>query len=420
MDDERSEVVFSGFDSAWGARNSGAMCDLLLNADGSLFLVGDPVVASWDYAVAHASQAPASEMRVLAIDQPLCVRNYAESRPVERDLQRALMSGFGCGAYSSNLGNPCWLPDARVWELLQTLEGNGYVQNPMAIPGAKTGRYYFECYPHPALVGLFDLDHIIKYKVHHRNKDEWMKMIDLLRSLDATDLPVANIRSFVREDLIQNKVNEDKLDAIVAAYTAAYWWRFGTGRSTMIGDLTTGYIVTPHSRRTYAALAKVFDGRMNLSGCADPSRHAEKVMERTPAAKSLLTKVAEAMRSPVEPPDGWSATVELTATDTSNIWRTSRGAVINPWMDAQRMTGWQLWVRFLEEDGQPAVVFVPFGSQGGRQCGMKASSLNRSLWSFMVADASRLNPIGFPVSYRYEEIRERCPTATQSTAAQMI
>jgi predicted RNase H-like nuclease len=32
-----------------------------------------------------------------------------------------------------------------------------------------------------------------------------------------------NIRSFVREDLVQNKANEDKLDAIVSAYAAAYW-----------------------------------------------------------------------------------------------------------------------------------------------------------------------------------------------------
>jgi predicted RNase H-like nuclease len=404
-DTERREITFSGFDSAWGTKNSGAICDLLLNADGSLRLAGDPVIASWDHAIAQASQVTAAEMRVWAVDQPLCVRNAAESRPVERDLQRALMAGFGCGAYSSNLGNPCWQPGARIWDFVQALDENGYLQNPMAIPAATSGRYYFECYPHPALLGLFDLDHIIKYKVHHRNKDEWRRIIDLLRSLTDRDLPVVNIRSFVREDLVQNKANEDKLDAIVSAYTAAYWWRFGAKRSTMIGDLTTGYIVTPHSHRTYAALAKVFDGRMNIKESADGLRATETVLEKTPTARSLPSISAGNNGSPVEPPDGWSPTVELTATDTSNIWRTSRGAVINSWMDAQRMTGWRLWVRFLEEDGQPAVLFVPFGSQGSQQCGMKTSSLNRSLWSFMVADAVRTNPLHFPVCYRYEEIR---------------
>jgi hypothetical protein len=40
--DKRSDVIFSGFDSAWGARKSGAICNLLLNADGSLVLTGRP------------------------------------------------------------------------------------------------------------------------------------------------------------------------------------------------------------------------------------------------------------------------------------------------------------------------------------------------------------------------------------------
>jgi len=46
-DTERKEITFSGFDSAWGAHNSGAICDLVLNADGSLRLDRDPVVANW-------------------------------------------------------------------------------------------------------------------------------------------------------------------------------------------------------------------------------------------------------------------------------------------------------------------------------------------------------------------------------------
>jgi hypothetical protein len=115
----------------------------------------------------------------------------------------------------------------------------------MAIPAAKSGRYYFECYPHPALLGVFGLDQIVKYKLRHKNTGEWHRIIDLLRSLTASELPVRNICSFVREGLAENKANEDKLDAIISAYTAAYWWKFGIDRSTMIGDLTAGYIVTP-------------------------------------------------------------------------------------------------------------------------------------------------------------------------------
>jgi hypothetical protein len=100
-------------------------------------------------------------------------------------------------------------------------------------------------------------------------------VIDLLRSLVDSELPVRNIRSFVEEDLAQNEANEDRPDAIVSAYVAAYWWKFGAERSTTIGDLRDGYIVTPHSSRTYAALANVFDARFNQQGfaCTPPEEN---------------------------------------------------------------------------------------------------------------------------------------------------
>jgi predicted RNase H-like nuclease len=61
---ERSKIIFSGFDSAWGARNSGAICDLVLDEDGSLRLDRDPVVANWDYAIAQAAKTEAVDLRL--------------------------------------------------------------------------------------------------------------------------------------------------------------------------------------------------------------------------------------------------------------------------------------------------------------------------------------------------------------------
>jgi hypothetical protein len=289
------------------------------------------------------------------------------------------------------------------------LEENDYGHNPMAIPAAKRGRYYFECYPHPALLGIFDLDKILKYKIHQKNPAEWLRIIGLLRSLVNWELPIRNIGDFVREDLAQTKPNEDRMDAIVSAYTAAYWWKFGIERSTMIGDLATGYIVTPHSQPTYAALARVFHGRMNLQGQIDgplPARTTAVQAAASPTNRPTSTRVTGTDPLPVEPAKDWSGPVELMATDTCNIWRTSRRMAINSWMDAERMEGWRLWIRFIDEDGQPAVLFAPFGNQGNQQSGMKAcpQQMNRGLWSFMVADATRSNPIRFQVCYRYEQI----------------
>ena len=46
------------------------------------------------------------------------------------------------------------------------------------------------------------------------------------------------------------------------------------------------------------------------------------------------------------------------------------------------MVRWRLWVRFLEEDGEPAVLFVPFENRGQELGGMKSATeqMNRQLW----------------------------------------
>ena len=178
------------------------------------------------------------------------------------------MGSFGCGAHSSNLAMAAWAPGAPVWDFLRVLEDHCYFHNPMAAPSAAGGRFYFECYPHPAILGLFDLDRILQYKVHRQRPEDWKTLIGLLRSLTDAALPIRNICEFVTEDLRQNKANEDQLDSILCAYVAAYWWRFGIERSTAIGDLSAGCIVTPHSDRTLAALSREFGGRMNLRGTA--------------------------------------------------------------------------------------------------------------------------------------------------------
>jgi predicted RNase H-like nuclease len=168
-------TVFTGFDSAWGTHNTGAICELVLQNDGGLLIQGDqPVSVNWDMAIERAGRKTDGALDIWAIDQPLCVANESGCRPVEADLARALMAAFGCGAHSSNLTNPYWTPTARIWDLQRTFASNEYCHNPMAIPEANQGRHYFECYPHPAIVGLFDLDHILKYRVRHGDRIEWL------------------------------------------------------------------------------------------------------------------------------------------------------------------------------------------------------------------------------------------------------
>ena len=75
-------------------------------------------------------------------------------------------------------------------------------------------------------------------------------------------------------------------------------------------------------------------------------------------------------------------------------------------VDANRVVQWRLWVRFLEEDGEPAVLFVPFENQGRQQGGMRSAvqQMNRTHWHALVADATRINPLDFQILYHYEQI----------------
>ena len=132
------------------------------------------------------------------------------------------------------------------------LQTHGYVHKPISIPGSTGGRFYFECYPHPAIIALLDRTRVLKYKCRHRNEKDWQKLVDFLKTL-----PVTNLSATVDALSFQNKANEDKLDSIVCAYTAVLWWQHGTTQSSMLGNMTDGYIVTPHSEATLKQFRKV-------------------------------------------------------------------------------------------------------------------------------------------------------------------
>ncbi len=42
------------------------------------------------------------------------------------------------------------------------------------------------------------------------------------------------------------KAIEDRLDSLLCAYVAAYWWYWGEAKNMVLGNLDTGFIVIPH------------------------------------------------------------------------------------------------------------------------------------------------------------------------------
>lgn len=267
-------VYFTGFDSAWGGKAPGAMCDLR-EVDGALEFVGPPRRLSWDQAIRRVDEWAAWDDHVVAIDQSLVVPNITGMRPVERKLASALMHPFRCGAHASNTGNArCFGRDAGIWRFADALAERGYRQEPMAVARAERGRFFFECYPHTAFLGLFDLDRVLRYKHHCRDREAWREALRLVRSLgDPGRAPrLVGVEQQVPADWRQTKEHEDLLDAIVTAYVGAYFRAHGTERSLVVGDLATGYMVTPVSARTGAALRRVFGVEVNAEGVARSRR----------------------------------------------------------------------------------------------------------------------------------------------------
>lgn len=396
----------TGFDSAWGRTQRGAMCDLWIDKKtGNIKIDTLPVSVTWRDAVQRVPGYAQHSHHLLAIDQGLVVPNHDGIRPVEKKLAKAL-GAMHCSAYPSNRSNEsCYGPNAGIWAFLTQLQQHGYVHKPMSIPQSKSGRFFFECYPHPAIIAMLNRTRVLKYKCRHGNQDEWKELVDFLKTL-----PVTNLATMVESLAFQNKANEDKLDSIVCAYTAVLWWKHGLTQSSMIGHMAHGYIVTPHSEATLKQFKKVFGKEMNDDGGTPPvlpeggSPAVSNPHQTGPAVEQV--EVSTVVLDEV----GWTGPVELVATDISNLSRNMRerkgrpSKVINDWMDQARFNGYRLIVKFLDEDAEPEVAFVSHSHSDSQKVLMADVYGQPGLWFLLVDGASKETPLRFRIKYRYQRL----------------
>jgi len=389
--------IFTGFDSAWGGRQAGAVCHLVLDEHGGLTIDMPSWTADVRWETARERVVPqvmrGSENHVIAIDQPLVVRNARGARAVDVALARALMSDYGLGAHAANTSNPCFGPDAGIWSLLRALDAEGYVQDPAAVAVRRPGRYYFECYPNASLVGW--LDSRPRYKVRSKDGDAWQRVLSFLGDLRRSELPIVNARSARAEVAAHTKANEDRIDALISAYTAAYLWCHGLERNVIFGDLETGYIVMAVNAATRKLLAGPVPTQRTLHGGGRSTPPRPPVSETTLRGRhaSSVWECSDALQLRVG-----GVTAQLVCADTTNLW-----GKYNPWMT--RFTGTDLLIRFKNEDGEPIVRFVPFASRGDAQRGMKVADdiESRAEWAELSAGATSARPLSFEVEYWYEE-----------------
>ena len=236
-----------GVDLAWGARGRTGLCA----AEGGRVLESatvrtDEEIDGW---IGRWS-APGRDV-ILAIDAPLIVPNAAGRRPCERVFCSA-MARRQAGVYPAHLNLPAFRDGVRGAALAQRL---GLTLDPDACV-ATEARAAIEVYPHSALISLFALARTIKYKSRPGRSpaDRRAAFDDLLgrlRALATLDPPL-EVTASPRWPALTSLVEagrldaaEDELDAYVCAYVAIYHRRWHGRRSLVVGDLASGYIVTP-------------------------------------------------------------------------------------------------------------------------------------------------------------------------------
>ena len=113
---------------------------------------------------------------------------------------------------------------------------------------------HIEVFPHPAIVNLFGLKKILKYK--KGKLADKKRELTVLRNYIVTMLPQLKPKLYLTKNTALPNIDsdvtgktlkaiEDKLDSLICAYVAAYWWYWGETKNIVLGNETEGYIVVP-------------------------------------------------------------------------------------------------------------------------------------------------------------------------------
>lgn len=238
--------VHIGIDLAWGlasGRTGVAAVDSSGAYVASATLRTDDEIIEWVDRITSGGG-----LGVVAIDAPIVVPNATGRRDCEQEIH-AHFGRFDAGAHSTNRSKATMDPP-RAEDLVRRLG--------LAFDPAQQERngLAIEVYPHPAMVGLWDLDLILKYK--HKAKydfafrrEQFLLLLEHLGAVDSLRLADAPRWSQV-EEIVQGAANhgelnkiEDEVDGIVCAYLA-WLWAQRDARLKIYGDVERGYIVAPH------------------------------------------------------------------------------------------------------------------------------------------------------------------------------
>ncbi|MBW4522603.1 MAG: DUF429 domain-containing protein [Scytolyngbya sp. HA4215-MV1] len=252
-------MKFIGIDLGWSSGASGSCCLQWTGQHLQLLEITRQThhtdILTW---IDH--WLPVPDPGLIAVDAPTLIPNPNGSRLPDR-LAHHHFHRYHAGCYPANLSLPFAV---HTISFGLSLETRGFQHAPDIVP-QQLGRYQIEAFPHPAIVHLFQLERILKYKKGRlaERKAELKKLQHFIVELLPTLEPALYLPSSTHfpsspfwTDLTPLKSTplkaiEDQLDSLICAYIAAHWWYWGLARNQVLGDRTHGYIVipTPHQQK---------------------------------------------------------------------------------------------------------------------------------------------------------------------------
>jgi predicted RNase H-like nuclease len=241
-------MKFIGIDLGWKSQPSGLCClELIAGKLQILDLDRQEFIA--DILTWIEQRVQPDEPAIIGVDAPTLIPNATGSRLPDK-LTHKYFGKYHAGCYPANQN----LPFAeRTINFGLELEHRGFAHAPDIDP-QKLGRYQIEVFPHPAIVNLFNLERILKYKKGRLSERrlELIKLynfiVEILPTLEPPLCLYGSLSSEIPSTGAALKATEDKLDSIICAYVAAHWWYWSEQRNLVLGDRTTGYIVIPEKK----------------------------------------------------------------------------------------------------------------------------------------------------------------------------
>lgn len=293
--------TFFGFDSAWTDRVPGAICSIRME-DEVLTRFHPPRLCQFEDArLFIENQMYDAQLGIVAIDQPTIVPNDKGMRPVER-VAASLVRSLKGGVQPANRRKASMFgKNAPIWSFLHRLDAR---ENPFAARSSNDGLFVMEVFPALSLPSIIpeilERGRAAKYNPATSKfvLGDWQLVASGVATfaelLGAT--PVAEHAQELSFLQSPTKGDQDKLDSIICLCIGLSWRKGPSTLGTVIGDSSSGYMVTittPDAKRILTKAAQEKDVAIDQAWTDGGKRQSTQTRHHDPSSYKHASAACE-------------------------------------------------------------------------------------------------------------------------------